>query len=199
FVPTHASTVQYANAAPRTRTSTVRRVALITAAVIAAAVVFTGGIYTNKFLSTTSNTSAGRTSAAPTLTYGETGDIPVFEIYKGYCSNAKFQKAEQFNSAKQVDKCTGHYTQVITDNETLGAKKDLAYPGVVALTAFAESYCSMVFDSGRIAYDKSKLTYGALVPTSRSWQQTSGDRKIYCLVWLTNGDKLTKSVIVEES
>jgi eukaryotic-like serine/threonine-protein kinase len=196
FAPTVASTAQYPNAAPRATTSTVRRVALITAAVIAAAAVFTGGIYTHKFFSTT---TAG--SAAPTLTYGETGDIPVFDIYKGYCSNAQFAKDAQFKSANQVDKCTGHYTQVYTDSETVGNKKDLSYPGVPSLSAFAENYCSMFFNSDRISYsNKSELKYGALVPTEKVWNQVNGgDHKVYCLVWLANGDKLTKSIVVEDS
>jgi len=199
FTPTQASTAQYPNAAPKPKASTARRVALITAGVVAAAAVFTGGIYTHKFFDTT---SAGGADAAPTMTYGETGDVPVFELYDKYCSDGKFEKATLFKSGSAVECTSSHNLQVFTDSETLGSKKDLAYPGVAALSAYAENYCSMFFASGRVAYaDKSKLKFGALVPTDKAWDpdKGTGDRKVFCLAWRADGGKIDKSIVVEES
>ena len=198
FVPTQASTMQYPNA-PTPKKGTVRRVAFIMAAAIAAVVMFTGGIYTDKFFSTT---TAGGASAAPTLTYGLTGDIPVFELYEKYCSDGKFEKDSQFKSGSAVECTSSHNIQVFTDSETLGSKKDLGYPGVKALTAYAEDYCAMFFASGRVAYtDKSDLKFGALVPTDKAWDpdKGTGDRKVFCLAWRSDGAKIDKSIVVEDS
>jgi len=200
FTPTQASTMQYApNAAPAPKTSTAKRVALITAAVVAAAAVFTGGIYTHRWFA---SPSAGGASAEPTLTYGVGGDIPVFEMYEGYCSDVAFAKSAQYKSGTQVDCTSSHLVELVADPDTLGAKKDLPYPGVEALKSFAESYCSMYFASGRIDYqDKSELKYGALIPTDKAWDpdKGSGDRKAYCLVWRADNGKLSKSLVVKDS
>ncbi len=198
FAPTQASTANYPGA-QQPKKSTGRRVALIAAAAIAAAAVFTGGIYTHKFFSTT---AAGGAAAAPTLTYGETGDIPVFELYDKFCSDGKFEKASQFKSGSQVECTSSHSLQVFTDSETLGSRKDLTYPGVAALSAYAENYCSMFFASGRVEYDdKAKLEFGALVPTAKAWDpdKGNGDRKVFCVAWRADGGKIDKSIVVEES
>jgi serine/threonine protein kinase len=199
FTPTRASTAQHANVPRKPGGSTGRRVALIAAAAVAAAAVFTGGIYAHKFFTTT---SAGGADAAPTLTYGLTGDIPVFELYDKYCSDGKFEKASQFKSGSAVECTSSHNLQVFTDSETLGSKKDLAYPGVEALSAYAENYCSMFFASGRVSYaDKGELRFGALVPTGEAWDpdKGTGDRKVFCLAWRADGGKIDKSIVVEES
>jgi eukaryotic-like serine/threonine-protein kinase len=198
FTPTQASTAHYPDA-QRAKKGTGRRVALIATAAIAAAAVFTGGIYTHKFFTTG---GAGEGTAEPTLTYGETGDIPVFELYDKYCSDSKFAKGVHFKSGGQVECTSSHNIQVFSDSETLGSTKSITYPGVEALGAYAENYCAMFFSSDRVEYsDKSALKVGALVPSGKAWapDKGNGDRKVYCLAWRSDGAKLEKSIVVETS
>ncbi|MET1071873.1 MAG: serine/threonine-protein kinase, partial [Umezawaea sp.] len=197
FSPTQASTMHYQNA-PRPKTSQARRIALVAAAVIAAAAVFTGGIYAHKWIATP---SAGA-SAVKTLTYGENGEVPVFELYEGYCADGKFAQAAQFDSGSAVNDCNGHDVQVYADSSALGDSAKTGYPGAEALTTYAESFCGMFFDSNRIDYsDKTLLKHGALVPTAKAWKpdKGSGKHNVFCLVWREDGQKLEKSVIVKES
>ncbi|WNV89764.1 serine/threonine-protein kinase [Umezawaea sp. Da 62-37] len=196
FAPTQSSTMHYPNA-QRPKFGKARRIAVVAAAVVAAAAVFTGGIYAHKWFTTP---SAGAT-AVKTLTYGENGDVPVFELYDGYCADGKFAPAAQLASGNVVGECDGHDLQVYTDSSTLGDGATVKYPGVEALTTYAESYCGIFFDSNRIAYsDKSLLKHGALVPTEKTWKPDKGTGKhgVFCLVWRADGKKLEKSVVVKD-
>jgi hypothetical protein len=192
-------TVQYPTA-PKPKMSKARRVSLITAAVIATALVFTGGIYAHSWF--TNNTGAAA-ATEQTLTYGENGAVPVFELYDKSCADGKVALNAQFQSGNSVSACDGHDLQVFTDSDTLGSGDKIAYPGVDALSAYAESYCAMFFGSDRIDYpDKAKaLKHAALVPTEKAWKPAkgTGSHKVYCLAWRADGQKLTKTIIAKDS
>jgi hypothetical protein len=194
------ATVQYPTA-PKPKMSKARRVSLITAAVIATALVFTGGIYTHRWFAKTSGPAGA--ASQQTLTYGENGAIPVFELYDKSCADGKVVANAQFSSGDSVSDCDGHDLQVFTDSETTGGDKAANYPGVEPLTTYAEGYCAMYFGSDRIEYpDKAKaLEYAALVPTEKAWKpdKGSGNHKVYCLAWRADGQKLDKTIIVKDS
>jgi eukaryotic-like serine/threonine-protein kinase len=171
------------------------RIFALVAAVLVLAGGFVGGIYTHKAFSTPS-------AAKTALTYGETGDIPVFDMYgEGQCANGQLTAGKQITSESRVSECTNShdievFDEVVTFDDS-SSKPAVAYPGKEELTALGVARCQLTFDSALVV-DKANLQVHVLVPTQAAWDEKSPQRKVFCVTSHKNGDKLSKSVLAKK-
>ncbi len=119
------------------------------------------------------------------MTYGEGGDIPVFELSDGACPTARLQAGRSYPSDSN-SACEDPHEFEVVSADFFGSD-DLDYPGD-DLRAFAESACALIFASDLVAAsDKERtLSYVTLMPVKQSWDDAAdagdGDRTIYCLI-----------------
>jgi serine/threonine protein kinase len=196
-----APTVQYSGSAQGAPPSKVRRGLFVAAAVVGAAVMFTAGIYTHSWFQSTKEPS----SAQATMTYGEGGQLPVFEWSKGYCGPGKVEQGAQFDSSV-IGKCDeDHEVEVFASADTFSSSTKVSYPGRDALAKYAEGWCAVVFDSEEITEpDKAtKLAYAAVVPSEQAWkpkkESGSGKHDVYCVAWVNGGTSLNHSIVKKDA
>ncbi|TWP50361.1 serine/threonine protein kinase [Lentzea tibetensis] len=172
------------------------RILALVAAVVIAAGAFTGGIFAHRAFSTPP-------AAKTALTYGETGDIPVFELYgEGQCADGQLVAGKQITNESKTDTCTeSHdievFDEVPTFDESSSSKPDVSYPGKEPLTTLGVARCQLTFDSALVV-DKADLQITVLVPTQAAWEEKNPQRKIFCVTSHKNGDKLAKSVLAKK-
>ncbi len=158
----------------------------------------------------TSTGGSGATAAIqPTLTYGDGGNIPVWDIYFSggeTCMEEPPADKRQYKSADKVE-CVGkqHTTEVFDEirsnlktPEKAKNTKGAAYNGET-LARFAEEACTMSFNSGLLKSDKDKMKYMAAIPSEQSWNDsTQPARSIYCLAWTKDNSKVTGSILPKD-
>ena len=139
-----------------------------------------------------------------TRTFGAGGFIPEFTLESypvGGCLLGDVTEGRRFTSGHQTECAEDHDLQVFHSRASLpipaeyGSEPvDTRYPDQATLFRFAESVCTMVFDSEQVSgKDKhTELRYRALVPSEQEWRESRG---VYCLLYDKDGDQLSESRI----
>ena len=123
----------------------------------------------------------------------------VFDVKVGECFRAPKDITVELTELAQVP-CTAPHEQeayALVDYEataaTAKASGAASFPGVEALTAFAQGACAQEFeDYLGVANRDSRLWFTYLLPSARGWEQDA-DRTTLCFV-TTTGEQLTRSV-----
>ncbi|MDR7300625.1 serine/threonine-protein kinase [Haloactinomyces albus] len=193
---------------PSTRPAPARRITkpwFIATAMVAAVVLFAGGVLVGRFALAPSKPQA----MAPTLTFGESGDIRFTGIGSGDCANGTLTPGARITSEDGVPCSDPHDIEVYTygtffDNSTSA----VSYPGDKALNRFAEGLCASYFASDEIVTPgkRTVLRFAALVPARGVWELRNqvladensdnddrGHRTVYCALYSANGSHLRSS------
>ena len=155
---------------------------------------FAGGWFTREGVSA----DKGDPAMLPTLTYGDGGQVPEFDLGDGNCSAAPMRDGRSYPSGNSVDCEQPHEFQVLSAYDQFGSTP-LHYPGN-HLRVMAEQTCAWVFGSNAVRpEDRGELQYRALYPTKAAWGNPDDDhqREMYCLVSDRGGNQLDASVLVE--
>ncbi len=119
----------------------------------------------------------------------------------GTCINADPKLGPEVKKIPTID-CTKPHTHeifaVVRYVEQVAGKPDKAtdlFPGLEALDAFAERACIAQFEPyvGVSAFDSS-LTFSWLTPTLGSWNGSSKDRTVICVLGKFDGSTLDRSM-----
>jgi hypothetical protein len=170
-------------------------------AVLAAGGMFAGGWFGNALLTADEPPPRpGGQANGGTMTYGKGGDFAEFSISSGQCGGAPLETGRSFTSGSDCDK--PHDFEVLGYHEPFWHDYDAngSYPGVAALTGFAETWCAMTFASDWVqATDKStSLSFVAVIPTEQHWDEAEyNDRPVGCVVRKRDGSQLPEPVIAE--
>ncbi len=123
----------------------------------------------------------------------------VFDVEVGQCFRAPQDITVELTELTQVPCTEPHeqeayalvpYVEAAATSKASGAA---SFPGVEALTAFAQGACAQEFeDYVGIDYRDSRLWFTYLLPSARGWEQDA-DRTTLCFV-TTTGEQLTRSV-----
>ncbi|QJY46571.1 serine/threonine-protein kinase [Pseudonocardia broussonetiae] len=130
-----------------------------------------------------------------TLTYGEGGDVPVYDVAYLYCLQVRPDPGVLITSSATVDCDAPHAAEVFAVVESFGTQEVLPYPA--RLPEFAAAACAMRFDSGLLA-DRDGVQVTALLPAEAEFRRDGGsgsfqDRDVFCLLTTTDGSQLTGS------
>ncbi|WP_132878494.1 serine/threonine-protein kinase [Tamaricihabitans halophyticus] len=198
------------NGAPRRRT---RKPLIITGAIVGVALLVAGGFLGN-WLFGPSVPSAMQ----ETMTFGDGGQIEVFDADIDYaaCFTNQLQEGREYGDSNSTDCEELHDIEVIGGATVIGGptRTEIAdssdgaelrspnYPGIDELTDYAQSYCTMLFDSNQVDWpDKANtLSYYPLVPSQQEWDQKfstdeeSGSNSVYCVVAQQDGSQFEGSV-----
>jgi eukaryotic-like serine/threonine-protein kinase len=149
-----------------------------------------------------------RGTAGPVAyTYGDGGEIPVWELSKSYCGQGQVVANRQFPSGSYVACDKAHDFEVFDSGDVLDTTHDFAYPGRDALAAVATSSCRLVFDSSLITGDdKATLKVTVLVPSQTAFVTRSSpepgasyrDRRYFCVLAKADGTQLTTTRIAKD-
>ena len=141
-----------------------------------------------------------------TLTYGEGGDVPVFDVSGLDCLNVRPVPNDVVGYSASLSCDDAHLSEVFGRLEPFGTQRELPYPGREPLTAFASSACTLLFGSGLVVpQDGDALAVTALVPSQRSFEQNTGSgpsvsfgaRDVYCLLRAADGSPLRGARVAE--
>jgi len=198
---------QWLQPAPPVRRARGRRGLVTVGAIVAAVVLFGGGILVGRLALGGSEPGGPGT----TFTYGAGGQLPIFapalKAPSLVCLDGRPAEGTRYPASAATDCGAPHDAEVIgfacVLNDYGDGKGRPDYPGMDALTACDESLCGIIFDSGWVDYrDKATaLEWAAVVPTERQWDEhpaTGGNYSVapgLCIVWRTDGDELTESVL----
>ncbi|MBW0114495.1 serine/threonine-protein kinase [Pseudonocardia abyssalis] len=124
-----------------------------------------------------------------TLTYGEGGDIGVYDVSFLYCLQVRPDPGQQIASSATVSCDSPHAAEVFGVVETFASSDAVPYPD--GLAEFAAAACAMRFDSGLVA-DREGVVVTALLPSQAEFGRDSGsgsfqDRDVYCLLSSADG------------
>jgi hypothetical protein len=172
---------------------------LITA-VVAAVALLAGGYY----LRVATEGTPPPDGMQPALTYGDGGYLAEFSWQEGYpegrCFDSDLDPGRHITQDSHVE-CTDPHGLEVFEVRTFWEKPgdtdtemDIAYPGEARLTTYAESVCTMLFESNDMT-DTRGLVYRALVPTRKLWDDHAdeGGRDVVCVLSAENGGQLTGS------
>jgi hypothetical protein len=150
-----------------------------------------------------------RAPEAVTLTYGEGGEVPEFEVSSSYlCTIIAPAPGKGIESNSGVA-CTERHEAERFAGLTLYASNEVyTYPGEQQLRALGASSCRFYFDSPLIVgTDKTGLEVVALVPTEAQFQKDSSTspgyhtyngRMLYCVLRSSDGAQLEGSRVAEQ-
>jgi hypothetical protein len=135
-------------------------------------------------------------SAVPVLTYGEGGDLPVFGVTSNYCLPGALAAGRSYPSGTYVTCDDPHDLEVFGVLDVFGTVRDLPYPGVDDLSAYARSGCTLLFGSALVeGADKATLQVVGLVPTAASFttktSSSFSSRDVICVLRAADGRQLT--------
>lgn len=153
--------------------------------------------------------SAPRSAQAATLTYGDGGEVPVFESSSVYpCSIVAPAAGKGIDSNSGVDCKERHEAERFAKLELYSSSDVVTYPGEQQLRALGASACRFYFDSPLVVgADKARLEAVALVPaeaefgkdtsTSPGYHSYRG-RLLYCVLRAADGSQLEGARVVEQ-
>ena len=137
------------------------------------------------------------------LSYGEGGDVPVFDVTSQACLPGELAPGRAFPSGSVVS-CDGpHDLEVFETFDPFGTQRELPYPAAPELRAYASSACRLVFDSAVVTGpDKARLEVAALVPSqtafgTRASSDSFAQRDVICLLRTMDGSQLTGTRVAE--
>lgn len=176
-------------------------------AVVTAVALFVGGVLVGRFAPASSATRA----MAPTLTFGEGGNVRFTGIGSGDCANGSLEPGAEITPEDDVSCGDSHDIEVYTNGEVFGSgSSEASYPGAEALIRFAEGLCSSFFASDEIVTPgkQTVLRFVALVPSQNLWELRNrvladddsdnnerGHQTVYCALYSTQGSQLRSSAL----
>jgi len=141
-----------------------------------------------------------------TVTFGEDGTLPEFTwdttSTPGRCLNGRIAQGRRISG--NVECTEPHDLEVYADAWTMSIPdeddtfSDVRYPDVEDLHAYAERFCTMVFESAYVVGDevaKEELRYRAVVPSEKGWLEYRG---VYCVLRDAEDDQLTRSYVASK-
>jgi hypothetical protein len=144
----------------------------------------------------------------PTLSYGPGGDVADFDVSQGYCYLVTPSPGHSVDSGASRDCDDLHEIEIIATLPPFGTSFEVPYPGVPALTDFAQGACRMYFATSVAGDDKAKLTMSVLVPSQQAFEKNSASpgsssasyqsRDAYCVLRATDGSQLTGSRVIKQ-
>jgi tRNA A-37 threonylcarbamoyl transferase component Bud32 len=181
----------------------------IVVAALAGVVLLAAGWFGHVLLGPGSATTTTNTGQKLSMTYGEAGEIPVFDVYfspRNSCLGQIPAPTRLFKSSENVDcETKPHLAEVFgevkvdirTANQAKG-RLDPPYQGD-ALARYGQDGCALIFNSpDKVAKPAKPLTYVALVPTQQAWTDPtgSGARTIPCVAWNQDSSPMDPGSIV---
>lgn len=143
-----------------------------------------------------------RTGAPVVFTYGDGGDLPVWDFTSAACVDGQLVAGHQFPDTASVGCDSPHELQIFATVDLLDTTDDYAYPGRDQLAAAASPSCQLTFGSALIiGADKSSLRVAVLVPSASAFTArptpTSSfpNRHAICVLRKADGSQLTGSRI----
>jgi hypothetical protein len=151
---------------------------------------------------------AGRPQAV-TLTYGDGGEVPEFDISSSYpCTIIAPAPGRGIGSNSSVACEERHEAELYAGTELYSSSTVVAYPGDQQLRALGAATCRFYFDSALVVgSDKSRLEVVALVPTEATFQHDSSTvpgystfsgRSVYCVLRAVDGSQLEGSRVAQK-
>ncbi len=128
-----------------------------------------------------------------TVTYGNGGFIPElgWDTYPaGACLLGQLAEGRRINSSHQVECTEDHDLQIFHSRAVFsipgeygGELVDTGYPDQAGLNRFAETACTLAFDSDQVSGDDkaTELRYRALVPSKEAWEEDA--RRVHCALY----------------
>ncbi|GAA2554980.1 serine/threonine-protein kinase [Pseudonocardia hydrocarbonoxydans] len=139
------------------------------------------------------------------LTYGQGGDVPLFDVASEYCLAVAPEPGVQVLSSATEQCDAPHAAEVFDVVDTFGSRQALDLPP--GLPDFARAACALTFGSGVVAGpDTDRLAVTALVPseaeftrnTATSGTPSYGQRQVFCVLAPADGGQLTGTRLAEE-
>ena len=151
---------------------------------------------------------ATRGPEAVTLSYGDGGDVPEFDVSSSYpCTIIAPAVGRGIESNSSVDCEKRHEAERFAAVTLYSTNDVVSYPGEQQLRAVGASTCRFYFDSPLIVGpDKARLEVLALVPTGAGFGKdtstspgyhTFNGRVLYCMLRSADGSQLEGSRLVE--
>ena len=139
--------------------------------------------------------------AAVTLTYGDGGEVPEFEVSTSYpCTIIAPAPGRGISSDSSVACEERHEAEYYAGVALYSSSTVVDYPGEQQLRALGAASCRFYFDSALVVgADKSRLEVVALVPTEATFQHDSStvagyrsysNRNVYCMLRAADGSQL---------
>lgn len=128
--------------------------------------------------------------------FGGDDNVSVFDLKAGDCVVTPDEVKAEVTEVTRVKCSVDHQMEVYAFEKYVSRGSDKApddFPGVDAVTAFADGACAASFaDYVGVDYRDSSLFYTYVLPTARSWSQDK-DRTVACFA-TTTGSVLNSSV-----
>ncbi len=140
---------------------------------------------------------------SPVMTYGAGGDLPVFGVTSNYCLPGALAPGRSYPSGTSVTCDDPHDLEVFGVLDPFGTQRDLPYPGLDDLSAYARTACTLLFDSALVeGPDKARLQVVGLVPTAASFTAKTSTsfttRDVICVLRAADGSQLTGTRISKD-
>jgi hypothetical protein len=183
-----------------------RAAAIAGAAVLAAGLLTAGWFGRDLFAESGSGANRGG-ELQTTFTYGEGGNIPVFDVYfnaRHTCLKAPLADTNVIKSSDAVDcEKIAHGAEVFAEPESLKKpgkdEKAIGYPPDESLDRYAESACTVAFKSDQVTKGK-QMNYRALVPSVKAWNDADAPaRELYCVAWNADGSDMSLGSILPKT
>jgi hypothetical protein len=138
-----------------------------------------------------------------TLSYGDGGEVPVYEVAFEYCLGTTPAPDTQVVSSATVPCEDPHPAEVFGVVDTFASDEAVLYPE--GLAEFAARACALRFSSNAVVGDKSELAVLALYPTEAVFGRDEGSldapnftqREVYCVLTRADGGQLQGSRLAE--
>jgi hypothetical protein len=210
--PSGATTVSYQGNPTKPVAASKRRGWWLAAAAVLTIGALIGGFFAGKAYSTPNRDP----QMADTLTYGVGGYLKADSIGDyDPCYNVSLVQDVAISDDSRTSCDKSHLLEVYDMGEILNYTtnfddKDAAvagYPGVDAITKFAEARCVSSFGSSLVPQAKrAGLTYRALIPTEGEWQRMPGNgpgqphqavRQFYCVLARADGGQIPSQIVTK--
>lgn len=172
-------------AAPRRRRG--RAVGLVAAGIVLGVAAALVGVY-----------AAGVRAQPVRFTYGEAGQIPVFELTSTGCVQGRIAAGRAVPSSASVSCAQPHDAEVFATLAPFDSYTAMRYPGQRGLLEYGDKACALQFDSDLVAgSDKSALEIVVLVPTEAQFVSVASSgssypgREVLCALETRDGSQLT--------
>lgn len=149
------------------------------------------------------------TPAVVTLSYGDGGDVPVYDVSSTYpCTIIAPAVGRGVESSSGLSCDERHEAELFAQVPLYSSSTVIDYPGDEQLRAVGRSTCRFYFDSPLVVgADKARLEVLALVPSATTFQYDASsvpgshsysERILYCVLRAADGSQLEGSRVAEQ-
>jgi eukaryotic-like serine/threonine-protein kinase len=185
-----------------------KRATAIVLVVVLAVAMLTAGWFGRDLFPASGASASGNAKLQPTMTYGEGGDMPVFDVSFSERKSCLKEVPAVQSQLKYDDKVDclekPHKAEIFYEFKTgfRTPKKDkniagAAYPPGDSLAKYAESTCTVLIVSDEVKKDRA-LSYVAVIPSSQAWNDAEAPQRSFsCIAWPSDGSEVTGSILPE--